>query len=217
MLRLLVVFLIVANALFFAWTQGAMDQFLGLRSTGDREPERRANQIRPADLVVLPARTVGARVEPSRLECLEAGPWGSAEIATAQQAASELISSAPWSRRQVDLPGVWVVLMGPFSNQEALAKKMEELKRIRIEFEEITDLPAFKFSLALGGRHSSAQAASKVFAALTELGLKSGAVTALKAPSTQWFLRLENADAAQAKQLRALQGPLWGAGWSTCS
>ena len=39
-LRALLAVLVVANVLFFAFTRGSLDGFLGLRSLGDREPER---------------------------------------------------------------------------------------------------------------------------------------------------------------------------------
>lgn len=217
MLRLSVFLLLLANALFFAWTQGAMDHLIDLRSTGDRELERQANQVRPDDLTVLSASAPGARIEPPRSECLEAGPFGPADIALVEKAASALVPNVPWSRRQAEFPGVWVVLMGPYANRELLEKKINELRQARVEFEEITDLPAFKFSLALGGRYPSAQAATTALSALGEQGIKSATVAAIKPPLTQWFLRLENTDAAQAKQLRALQGPPWGAGWVACT
>lgn len=216
MLRLSVFLLLLANALFFAWTQGALDHLMEQSSTGDREPERQANQVRPDVLTVLSASAPSARTDPPRSECLEAGPFGPADIASVETAASALVTNLPWSRRQAEIPGVWVVLMGPYANRNLLEKKIDELKRARLEFEEITDLPAFKFSLALGGRHPSAQAATTALSALGERGIQSATVAAIKPPLTQWFLRLENPDAAQAKQLRALQGPPWGAGWSAC-
>ena len=54
MLRALLAALVVANLLFFAYTRGALDGLLGLRSLGDREPERLAKQVRPESIRLLP-------------------------------------------------------------------------------------------------------------------------------------------------------------------
>ncbi len=215
MLRLLFFLLLLANVLFFAWTQGALDHVIGVRSIGDREPERLAEQFRPEDLTVLSIGASAVPAEQSRTECLEVGPYGNAEIAAVEQAASALAANLAWSRRQVELPGVWAVVMGPYANREALDKKLEELKRARVVFEEITDQPAFKLSLSLG-RHESVQAANVALVKLGERGIKTARVAAFKSPSSQWFLRLDNADAAMATQLRTLKGTPWGAGWSAC-
>jgi len=40
MLRGLVLLLLVANLLFFAWARGGLDQVVGVRADGDREPAR---------------------------------------------------------------------------------------------------------------------------------------------------------------------------------
>ena len=47
MLRALVVALLIANGLFFAWSQGWLDRLTGVPAHGDREPQRLASQVRP--------------------------------------------------------------------------------------------------------------------------------------------------------------------------
>ena len=46
MLRALIAALLLANLAFFAWTQGWLDSVVGVRSIGDREPERLLRQDR---------------------------------------------------------------------------------------------------------------------------------------------------------------------------
>jgi hypothetical protein len=59
MLRVAVLLLAVANALFFAWSSGWLDG-IGLTSRGEREPERLQRQVRPDAVRVLPATVAGA-------------------------------------------------------------------------------------------------------------------------------------------------------------
>jgi hypothetical protein len=53
MLRALVVILMLANAVFYGWTQGWLTDVLGLSPDGDREPQRLTAQVDPTALRVL--------------------------------------------------------------------------------------------------------------------------------------------------------------------
>ncbi|MDE2298159.1 MAG: hypothetical protein KGK18_08320, partial [Burkholderiales bacterium] len=55
MLRALVLTLLLANVAFYAWTQGWLDAVVGVRATGDREPDRLAQQVRPEIVRIVPA------------------------------------------------------------------------------------------------------------------------------------------------------------------
>ena len=81
MLRGLVLALLVANLAFFGWTQGWLDNIIGVRAIGDREPERLARQVRPDAVVILTpgAAAAAASAAEARLACLEAGPFTLAE------------------------------------------------------------------------------------------------------------------------------------------
>lgn len=54
MLRVLIFLMLVANAVFFGWSQGWLDGIVGVRSIGDREPERLQKQVRPELIRILP-------------------------------------------------------------------------------------------------------------------------------------------------------------------
>ena len=60
MLRALVVALLLANGLFFAWTRGWLAPLWAAPSHGDREPARLAAQVRPELMVVMPADAASA-------------------------------------------------------------------------------------------------------------------------------------------------------------
>ncbi len=67
MLRWVVVSLLVANLLFWAWSGGRLDALVGMPAQGDREPERIAQQIEPqairllSDAEVAPAGRAASR------------------------------------------------------------------------------------------------------------------------------------------------------------
>jgi hypothetical protein len=54
MLRWLVAGLVVANALFYAWSLGWLDDVVGVRARGDSDPARLARQVRPESVTILP-------------------------------------------------------------------------------------------------------------------------------------------------------------------
>lgn len=89
MLRLIVVLLVVANALFLAWSQGLLSPWLVAAAAGDadqREPQRLAAQVRPESIVIVEAAQAEAL---ERLRCLQAGPFDDAARAAAEEALRE--------------------------------------------------------------------------------------------------------------------------------
>lgn len=60
MLRAIVALLLLANAVFWGWSQGWLDDVVGVRSIGDREPQRLAQQLRPEIVRVLPGAGASA-------------------------------------------------------------------------------------------------------------------------------------------------------------
>ncbi len=214
MLRVLVLLLLLANVLFFAWTQGVLDQVVGVRSVGDREPEREALQVRSGDLLVVSAASAAVQQAPA--QCLEAGPFSPAQIAAVEQAATTAQAGLTWSRRSVEQPAVWALVMGPYPNRETLDKKVEELKRTRATFEELTAPVNFKLALSLG-QYGSQSAANTALAELSTRGIKTARVAQLAPAASQIYLRTETNDAAALSTLRNLKGEPWGAGWGSCS
>jgi len=83
MLRGVLLVVLVANLLFFGFTRGWFDGLFGLQSRGDREPERIANQVRPASIVLMPMASAPPGTSGS---CLESAPVAAAEAAAAEAA-----------------------------------------------------------------------------------------------------------------------------------
>ena len=204
MLRAIVIALVLANAAFFAWTQGWLDNVVGVRSIGDREPERVLRQIRPETIRIVPDPTVAAATPRA---CLEAGPFAAAEIAAAEAGLrAALPNAAPgtWVSLKSAQPGTWIVYMGKYPNRESLVRKQDELTRRQVTFEEVTSPVALDPGLSLGrfGERASADSALAQFA---RQGIHTAKVVELTPPANNFRLRVGSADSALAAQLAELK------------
>jgi hypothetical protein len=83
MLKLALALLLAANLLFFGFTRGWFDGLFGLHAHGDREPERIANQVRPAAIVLMPMASAPPGTSGA---CPRSAPIAAAEAAAAEAA-----------------------------------------------------------------------------------------------------------------------------------
>lgn len=219
MLRALIVALLLANLAFFAWTQGWLDSVVGVRSIGDREPERLLRQVRPELIRILPADAAsGAASEPAStaLACFEAGPFTDAEISAAQAAVQTALPAGSWAAVKTEQPGTWLVYMGRYADREALTKKEDELKRRKAVYEEINAPPALAPGLSLG-RFEQRAAAATALEQFTQQGIRTARVVELAPASNRHVLRVEKADTALATQLATLKADALGKGFAACA
>lgn len=221
MLRALVVLLLLANALFFAWTERWLDPVLG-PSPREREPERLARQVTSPTVKLLApeaasaalAEAASAAALAAQGTCLEAGPFGDTDIAAAEQAVAELPAGI-WHRVSVDLPGSYLVYMGRYPNREQLQKKADELRRLKLAFEEVNAPPELQGGLSLGHYDTRADA-DTALADAGRHGVRSARVVQLAPPRAQHRLRIERATAPVAAQVAALPGTALAGGFDTC-
>lgn len=215
MFRALIALLLLANLAFFAWTQGWLDSVVGVRSIGDREPERLQRQVRPELIRILPASAASAMV-PVALSCIEAGPFSDAELAAAQAAAQAQLPAGSWATVKLEQPGSWIVYMGRYANREALTKKEDELKRRSAPYEEVREPPALAPGLSLG-RFEQRAAATAALEQFAQQGIRSARVVELAPASTRSLLRIERADAALSTRLATLKAEALGRGFTACA
>jgi len=237
MLRALVALLLVANLAFWAWSSGALEG-LGLAPSHERDPARLSEQIRPDAVRVLPPSTEPATAGPAPAasattvsdaetrglsQCLEAGPFAPALLDAAERAlVAAGIPEGTWVRKGQDLAAQFAVVLGPFSSNEALRNKREEIGRLRLPLEAL-NLPASSpaaasqpvLVLALG-RYDSRSAAEAALEGFNRRGVRTARLAELQPARSETRLRVQSASAAQAEQLRALSGGAWGAGFAPC-
>jgi len=218
MLRALVVLLIVANLGFWAWTQGWLDDVVGVRAGGDREPERLAQQVRPEVVRILTPQAVAAAASAaeSRQVCLEAGPFDANQIGAAESALASTLPSGTWTRSTVEQPARWIVYMGRYPNRDAMQKKKDELARLRIPADEVSGAPDLEPGLALG-RFSDRDGADSALAQFVLRGIHTARVAQLARPSTAHMLRVEHADSELAAKVSGLKLDALGKGFTACA
>lgn len=220
MLRVLVALLLIANLGFFAWTQGWLDNVVGVRAIGDREPERLARQVRPDTVRILSAEAEAASTTAASLNaapaCLEAGPFTDAELPSAQAAAQAGLPGGSWATLSSVKPATWIVFMGPYPNREALSKKADEIKRRKLPFEELRDNAKLGLGLSLG-RFDDKGNAARSLEQLTQQGVHTARVVELAPAASSHVLRAEKADAALVVQLGLLKTAALGKGFEACT
>ena len=86
--------LVAANLLFFAFTHGWLDGVLGVRSLGDREPERLGSQVRPEAITLWPARPASPPEGP--MACYEAGPFVMADAVNVEAILRGALPPGSW-------------------------------------------------------------------------------------------------------------------------
>ena len=94
MLKGVLALVLAANLLFFGFTRGWFDGLFGMHARGDREPERIANQVRPATIVLMPMASAPPGTSGT---CLESAPVAAAEVASAEAALKAALPAGAWS------------------------------------------------------------------------------------------------------------------------
>lgn len=215
MLRALIVALLLANLAFFAWTRGWLDTVVGVRPTGDREPERMLRQVRPELIRILPA-SAASEAAPVALACFEAGPFTDAEISAAEARAQTQLPVGSWVSVKTEQPGTWLVYMGRYASRDAMTRKEDELKRRKAPYEEIGAPPALAPGLSLG-RFEQRAAAVTALEQFTQQGIRTARVVELTPASNRHMLRVDKADAALSTQLVALPADTLGKAFAACA
>ncbi len=238
MLRLAVIVLLLANAGYYAWSQGWLRAW-GLAPVEQSEPHRLVQQIRPETLRILQAQdatpaapapapapapaseappapasaaqpapaSASASAPASATVCLQAGLLD-ARQADAVRAAAAALPQGSWSLQSSTIPGRWMVYMGRFADDEALARKRAELRALKVPYDRPGN-PALEPGLSLG-RFSTEEAAQRALTTLSNQGVRAAKVVVERAETQGFTLRLPALDSATRAQLDALRPALAG-------
>ncbi len=217
MLRALLLLLLLANALLLAANLNLLPPLAGL-GAAQREPERLQRQQQPELLQVLPAEAASAALraaaasatEARATVCLEAGPFAGADAEAAERGLREAgIAGTAWQTIRAEGNGDYLIYMGRYTDRELLLKKLEQVKRLRLDVEELRDPAELRPGLGLG-RYGSQAAAETALARMVQRGLRSAKVVVLAKPQSQTLLRLPAADGVLRETLAKLVLPKGG-------
>ena len=210
MLRLLVLILLLANAVYLAWGQGWLLAY-GWGPAAQGEPDEKPQHVPPEALVLIGdasvVRTLAARSALDPALCLRSGLLNGEQAAVLRKALEASWPADAWVLENVVLPERWIIYMGKFANAAELAKKRTQLDNLSLTFYPLGDA-----SLAPGlslGVYPSQQLADEALDALKLRGVRTARVLQDTTPDSQAYrLRLPSVDAALQKQLASLKPAL---------
>ena len=238
MLRLAVIALLLANAGYYAYTQGWL-RSAGLVTPEQAEPQRLQQQIRPETLKVLRAQgatnnptpppapaaapaadTAASAPVPTAAapadagECLQAGVFDDKQAAALRTAAAALPPGS-WSLESTPITGRWMIYMGRFDDQDTLDKKRAELRARKVDFDRAGGTLEPGLSL---GRFSTEEAAQRGLTALNAQGVRTARVIQERQAATGFILKLPAMTDAQRQQwLATLRPAMAGKTLGSCS
>lgn len=230
MLRLVALALILANAAFFAWSHGWLAGF-GFAPRQNAEPQRLTQQIQPESMRILSTADVGqldntpllasnpaapavSAAAAGNTECLQAGIFTTEQAAELRGKLQGALPANSWTLTPATEPGRWLVYMGRFSNDEALAVKRGELGRLGVPFQALSN-STLGAGLSLGAFSSQANADSEL-ARLVAKGVRTARVVQDKPELRGELLTLPVVDAALKSQLDAVKPQLAGKALQSC-
>ena len=238
MLRLAVIALLLANAGYYAYTQGWL-RSAGLVTLEQAEPQRLQQQIRPETLKVLRAQgatnnptpppapaaapaadtPASAPAPPAAApadagECLQAGVFDDKQ-ATALRTAAASLPPGSWTLEPTPITGRWMIYMGRFDDQDTLDKKRAELRARKVDFDRAGGTLEPGLSL---GRFSTEEAAQRGLTALNAQGVRTARVIQERQAATGFILKLPAVTDAQRQQwLATLRPAMAGKTLGSCS
>lgn len=222
MLRFFVLTLLLANGAFFAWSSGLLQTY-GWAPAPQAEPQRMAQQLypeairllRPEDARRLEAQTATAsQPTPRPAECLQAGLFDDRQAEALRQSLTPALPAGSWVLESGLEPERWIVYMGKYPDNEAMNKKLGELRNLNIRFEPLLD-PALAPGLALGAFTNEA-AARESLAQFASRGVRTARVLRERAEVRGQWLRFPLADAALKQRLDSFKTELAGKPLQAC-
>lgn len=211
MLRLFVLLLVLINGIYFAWSQGMLRAY-GWAPVEQSEPQRVQQQIRPELVRIIPkdearrAEQAALAPLPKPTECLMAGLFEESQAEALRKVLEPLLPAGSWSLEPVVGPARWIVYMGKFPNDAALARKRTELNKLKVKLIPLLN-PDLERGLSLGAFETEDQAQAEL-AALTRRGVRTARVVQELPEVRRSQLRIPAADEALRARLEEARAAL---------
>lgn len=187
MLRTLVVILMLANVVFYAWSQGYIDIAKQFTPSFQRETYRLAEQIEPERIVienakkdvittpsVLPVTNAVKTDDAKPKICLNSSILNDRQRQEIQQVLEAKLSSLRWHFEPTAIPARWIIYMGKYANDEQRNLKKIQLERIRVRYESLSE-KNLEPGLSLGS-YDSQTAAEQAMQQLVKQGVRTARV-----------------------------------------
>ncbi len=217
MLRLFFLVLLLANGVYFAWSQGVF-QDIGFAPASQAEPERVTQQIRPEALRVVSAAEARRRTDSSGgtrgTECLQTGVFDDPQATVLRQTLEAGWPVGSWEFEPTVEPARWMIYMGRYPDAETVNRKKAELRQRRVLFQNLPT-PALEPGLSLGS-FDAQDAAERQLAALAERGVRTARVVQERKEMRGQTLRLAAVDDTLRARLDELRTALAGKALRSC-
>ena len=218
-MRLLLLALILANAVYFAWTQSFFRAY-GFAPVQQSEPQRLGQQIKPEAVRLLSSGDVKrmeeqAQAESAPKECLMAGPFDEEQTAALRKALEAALPAAAWQLDAVQISERWIVYMGKYADQDALLKKRAELSTMNLKIEALNN-PELEPGLSLGGFDTQSEAAQQL-ARLSQRGIRTARVVLERPGAKAANLKLPAMTEGMKLRLVDIRAVLAGKSLHSCS
>ena len=226
MLRLLVLLLLLANAGYWAWSQGLLAAY-GIAPQAQSEPQRLSSQIQAEAIRLLSADearqlesgvAAGAPPIPAPesvgTQCLQAGLFTEQQSDSLRVSLDRALPAGSWQFESGVEPARWIVYMGKYNNPETLAKKRSELRQLDVAYRAVSN-EALAPGLALASLNSQADAETEL-TRLAAKGVRSARVVQERAETRGQTLKLATVDAALRARLDTLTPQLSGKALQAC-
>ncbi|WP_119155918.1 hypothetical protein [Caldimonas tepidiphila] len=160
----------------------------------------------PAPAPAVPAVAAAA---PARADtaCFEAGFYSEAELARLEPALQRALPAGSWRVQDSERPSGWVVYTGRYPNREALLRRQDELRQLRVEFIEMRSPPELAMGLSLG-RFRQRENAERHLEDMEKRGVRNARVVPVGPPVTVYRVQVPAADAALRQRLADLPSRL---------
>ena len=194
MLRLSALLLLVANGVFFAWSNGYLSPW-GFASASKNESFRVNEQIEPGRIVIrqkdaaatapnIVEKTNVAAIAPTVVAttptaavataCLTAGAFNDRQSTALMQVLSTKLPELLWRFDTVTVPARWIVYMGKYPNDNARDLKKKQLDQIKVRYEVLVE-GNLEPGLSLGS-HATQVAANQALQQLFRQGVRTARV-----------------------------------------
>lgn len=224
MLRLFVLLLILANAGYYAFSQGLLVAY-GFAPAIQTEPQRMAQQIKPEALRILNTQET-TRLESAMLlpqavanasvtACLQVGLFNEEQTLVLREQLVRSLPQGSWVIESALVPARWLVYMGKYNSGDAVVKKKAELRGLGVSFEALNNA-SLEPGLSLGDFKTQPEALAEL-ERFAKKGVKTARVLEERAEQRGQRLKLPAVDTALRSQLDAIKPQLAGKAFQACS
>lgn len=237
MLRSLLILLILLNLGYWIWHRPELVAWHSPGIEPGREPARLKAQVNPQSLRLLSPAEVRAQLDRERQAASAAAAASAASMPELAETSSDALiclqtaalndeeytlltarlqeagfSRNDWEDRRREFPGRWGIHFGPYEEKLHMQQRVDVLRRLQIDYEELNTPPKLAPGLLLG-RFKSEEAARKRLVELNQRGLRGAKVEVLEAPSVEHRLRIDALTSPQATRVRQAGN---GLRWDNC-